>query len=67
LIERSGFGKGDGERRVLLSTKHPLSISNRGDATTAELIELAREIRDGVRDRFGIELVNEPVLVGCSL
>jgi hypothetical protein len=24
-------------------------------------------VRDGVRDRFGIELVNEPVLVGCSL
>jgi UDP-N-acetylmuramate dehydrogenase len=67
LIERSGFGKGYGEGRVRLSTKHTLAITNRGDATTAELIELARAVRNGVRERFGIELVNEPVLVGCTL
>ncbi len=67
LIEHAGFTKGYGTDRVRLSAKHTLAVTNRGGATTAELLELAREIRDGVRDRFGIELVNEPVLVGCSL
>jgi UDP-N-acetylmuramate dehydrogenase len=67
LIERAGFGKGYGDGSARLSTKHPLAITNRGDATTTELLDLAREVRDGVRDRFGIVLVNEPVLVGCHL
>jgi UDP-N-acetylmuramate dehydrogenase len=71
LIEHAGFGKGytspaAGER-VRLSTKHTLAITNRGDATTEELLTLAREVRDGVRERFGVTLVNEPVTVGCSL
>jgi UDP-N-acetylmuramate dehydrogenase len=71
LIEHAGFGKGwtseaAGER-VALSTKHTLALTNRGGATAAELLVLAREVRDGVRDAFGVTLVNEPVLVGCSL
>ena len=32
-----------------------------------EAIATWREVRDGVHDAFGVELVNEPVLVGCSL
>jgi len=67
LIERAGFGKGYGDGPARLSTKHTLAITNRGDATTTDLLDLAREVRDGVRDRFGIVLVNEPVLVGCHL
>ncbi|WP_255491638.1 MULTISPECIES: UDP-N-acetylmuramate dehydrogenase [unclassified Actinotalea] len=68
LIEHSGFGKGFGlPGPVGLSTKHPLALTHRGDGTTAQLLALAREVRDGVRDRFGIELEPEPVLVGCSL
>jgi UDP-N-acetylmuramate dehydrogenase len=67
LIERAGFGKGYGEGAVRLSTKHTLALANRGGATTADLLVLAREIRDGVQHRFGIRLVNEPVLVGCTL
>jgi UDP-N-acetylmuramate dehydrogenase len=67
LIERAGFGKGYGEGAVRLSTKHTLALTNRGGATTADLLVLAREIRDGVQHRFGIRLVNEPVLVGCTL
>ncbi|MBS2939551.1 UDP-N-acetylmuramate dehydrogenase [Nocardioides sp. J2M5] len=71
LIEHAGFGKGHtsaaaGER-VSLSTKHTLALTNRGGATTEELLTLAREVRDGVRERFGVTLVNEPVTVGCSL
>jgi UDP-N-acetylmuramate dehydrogenase len=67
LIERAGFAKGYGNDRVALSGKHTLALTNRGGATTADLLALAREVRDGVEARFGIRLVNEPVLVGCEL
>jgi UDP-N-acetylmuramate dehydrogenase len=71
LIERAGFGKGwtspDAGDRVSLSTKHTLALTNRGGATTDELLVLARAVRDGVADRFGVRLVNEPVTVGCAL
>ena len=67
LIEHAGFGKGYGAGPVGLSTKHTLALTNRGGARTADLLALAREVRDGVEARFGIRLVNEPVLVGCAL
>jgi UDP-N-acetylmuramate dehydrogenase len=64
LIERAGFHRGYGNGRVGISTKHTLALVNRGGAATAELMALAREIAAGVRERFGIELHPEPVLVG---
>ncbi len=64
LIEQAGFHRGYGDGRVGISTKHTLALVNRGGATTAELMSLAREIAGGVRDRFGIDLHPEPVLVG---
>jgi len=64
LIERAGFPRGYGDGRVGISTKHTLALVNRGGASTAELMALAREIAGGVRDRFGVRLVPEPVLVG---
>ena len=67
LIEHAGFGKGHGSGPVGLSTKHTLALTNRGGASTADLLALARQVRDGVEARFGIRLVNEPVLVGCAL
>jgi len=67
LIEQAGFGKGYGDGRAGVSGKHTLALTNRGAATTADLLELAGRIRAGVQDRFGIRLVNEPVLVGCEL
>jgi UDP-N-acetylmuramate dehydrogenase len=67
LIDRAGFAKGHGTGRVRLSTKHTLAITNRGGARTADLVDVAREIRDGVRDRFGVVLSPEPVTVGFSL
>jgi UDP-N-acetylmuramate dehydrogenase len=67
LIEHAGFGKGYGAGPARLSTKHTLALTNRGQATTADLLRLAREVRDGVEARFGVRLVNEPVLVGCSI
>jgi UDP-N-acetylmuramate dehydrogenase len=67
LIEQAGFRKGYGAGPVGLSTKHTLALTNRGGATTEELLALARELRDGVEATHGIRLVNEPVLVGCEL
>jgi UDP-N-acetylmuramate dehydrogenase len=66
LIERAGFGKGAGVGRVGLSTKHALAIVNRGGATAAEIVTFARKVKDGVRERFGVELHAEPVLLGFS-
>jgi UDP-N-acetylmuramate dehydrogenase len=69
LIERAGFAKGYAGPggRVALSGKHTLALTNRGPATTADLLTLAREVRDGVHGAFGVELLPEPVLVGCRL
>jgi UDP-N-acetylmuramate dehydrogenase len=69
LIEEAGFSRGHPGPggRVALSGKHPLALTNRGSATTADLLALAREVHGGVRSAFGIELVPEPVLIGCSL
>lgn len=64
LIERAGFGRGYGRGRVGVSARHTLALVNRGGATTAELVALAREIAAGVRAEFGVELVPEPVFVG---
>lgn len=67
LIERSGFDKGWGTGPVGLSSKHTLALVHRGGGTTADLLDVARTVRDGVRDRYGIILVNEPVIVGGAL
>jgi UDP-N-acetylmuramate dehydrogenase len=66
LVERAGFPKGWSQGRVGVSRKHALALVNRGGASAEELLHAARTIRDGVRARFDVELVPEPVLVGCS-
>ena len=68
LVEQAGFDRGftlDG--RAALSSKHTLAITNRGGATSDDVVRLARTIRDGVRDRFGIDLEPEPTLIACTL
>lgn len=69
LVERAGFAKGyPGDGAVArLSTKHALAVTNRGGATTSDVIALARAVRDGVRTAFGIELTPEPILIGVAL
>ncbi|AXH97533.1 UDP-N-acetylmuramate dehydrogenase [Ornithinimicrobium avium] len=70
LIERAGFAKGyatlDG-RPAGLSTKHTLALTNRGTARAEDVLAVARDVRDGVAEAFGVRLVNEPVLVGLEL
>jgi UDP-N-acetylmuramate dehydrogenase len=74
LIDHAGFGKGFGldpagvsGGRASLSTKHTLAITNRGSATAADIAAVAREVRRGVVERFGIELHPEPLLIGVQL
>ncbi|MCZ9353316.1 UDP-N-acetylmuramate dehydrogenase [Streptomyces mutabilis] len=67
LIDKAGFTKGYGTGPARISTKHTLALTNRGEATTEDLLALAREVVAGVRDAFGVTLVNEPVTVGVSL
>lgn len=65
LIDRAGFTRGHGlPAPAALSTKHTLAVTNRGGATTSDVLALARRVRDGVEEVFGIRLVNEPVIVG---
>ncbi|MFF2329986.1 MULTISPECIES: UDP-N-acetylmuramate dehydrogenase [unclassified Streptomyces] len=67
LIDKAGFTKGYGTGPARISTKHTLALTNRGDATTEDLLALAREVVAGVQEAFGVTLVNEPVTVGVSL
>lgn len=74
LIEHAGFAKGFGLEpdgvaggRAAMSSKHTLAITNRGQASAEDLLTVARVVRDGVQEKFGITLVPEPLLIGCSL
>lgn len=77
LIDRAGFSKGFGlpgtpgetvaGGRASLSSKHTLAITNRGGASSEDILAIARAVRAGVKEHFGIELHNEPLLIGCAL
>ncbi|XXR93533.1 UDP-N-acetylmuramate dehydrogenase [Sorangium sp. So ce406] len=66
LIERAGFARGTRHGAAGISTRHTLALVNRGGATAAELLDLARRVRRGVLDRFGVALSVEPDLVGFA-
>ncbi|MGO1511375.1 MAG: UDP-N-acetylmuramate dehydrogenase [Actinomycetaceae bacterium] len=68
LIDHAGFHKGHAmPGPAAISTKHSLALTNRGGASAADVVALAREVRDGVRAAYGVELVPEPVLLGVEL
>lgn len=82
LIDHAGFGKGFGLAgtangavdgfavaggRASLSTKHTLAVTNRGTASAADILAIARTVRDGVESAFGIRLHPEPLLINCRL
>jgi UDP-N-acetylmuramate dehydrogenase len=68
LIERSGFAKGYGAPApARVSSKHTLALVNTGEATTADLLTLAREIVSGVQAAYGVTLTPEPILIGVTL
>lgn len=64
LIEQAGFNKGFTlNGRAALSSKHTLAITNRGDATSADISDLADHIVAGVKEKFGIELKPEATFI----
>ena len=67
LIEHSGIDKGQTHGGARISTKHVLALTNSGNATAEELVELAREVRASVQEQFGIILEPEVNLVGITL
>ncbi len=71
LIDHAGFhrgyGHGWGRGTVALSSKHALAVTNRGSATTAEVMEFAAHLRQGVEQRFDIRLGPECDLVNCKI
>ncbi len=73
LLEAAGFGRGfvlgagESAGRAGVSSRHALAITNRGQASAADVLDLARVMRDEVRTRFGVDLEPEPTLVGVQL
>jgi UDP-N-acetylmuramate dehydrogenase len=64
LIEQTGFSKGFTlNGRAALSSKHTLAITNRGNATSADISELADHIVAGVKAKFAIELMPEATFI----
>ena len=67
LIENAGMHKGDEVGGARISSKHVLALTNSGDATAADIAELAKRARDQVREIFGITLEAEVNLVGIEI
>lgn len=61
LIERAGFARGSRAGNVGQSTEHALALVCHDGATAREVLDYAARIRAGVREKFGVELVPEPV------
>lgn len=70
LIHKAGFPPGYGgdwgNGTVGLSSRHSLAVTNRGGATTEDVMKFAAHIRDGVEACFDIRLGPECDLVNCS-
>lgn len=62
FIEQAGYHKGENRGGVGISAHHLLALINR-EGTTRELVAFANELQDAVRQKFGVELVREPVIV----
>ena len=67
LIEHAGVHKGDSHGGARVSSKHVLALTNAGDATAADIAELAKSAQRSVFEKFGITLEAEVNLVGISL
>ncbi|MDR6293830.1 MULTISPECIES: UDP-N-acetylmuramate dehydrogenase [Inquilinus] len=62
LIDRCGW-KGRAVGRAAVHDRQALVLVNRGGATGAEILDLAREIQRSVRDTYGVALEPEPVIL----
>ena len=67
LIENAGMHKGDEVGGARISSKHVLALTNSGDATAADIAQLAKRARDQVKAIFGITLEAEVNLIGIEI
>lgn len=70
LISHAGIERGHAlseDPRAAVSSKHSLALTNRGGASSEDLVALARDVQDRVRESYGITLVPEPVRLGIDL
>ena len=67
LMEQAGVTKGEKLAGAQISSKHVLALTNSGDATADDIVELAKKARDKVFEKFGIKLVAEVQLIGLDL
>jgi UDP-N-acetylmuramate dehydrogenase len=64
LVERAGFARGYADGAAGISTRHTLAIVAREGARAADVVRVARRVRDAVLARFGVRLLPEPVFWG---
>jgi UDP-N-acetylmuramate dehydrogenase len=64
LVERAGFARGHADGAAGISTRHTLAIVAREGARAADVVRVARRVRDAVLARFGVRLAPEPVFWG---
>src|SRR3990167_7854358 len=62
LIEKAGM-KGARVGDAVASEQHPNYIKNDGKATARDVLALARQIKDAVKDKFGVEMREEAVVL----
>jgi UDP-N-acetylmuramate dehydrogenase len=67
LIEHAGVRRGEVHGGAAVSSKHTLALTNRGDASAADVVALATDVRDRVLAAYDVLLEPEPTLVGCAL
>jgi UDP-N-acetylmuramate dehydrogenase len=67
LMENAGVSKGEKMAGAQISSKHVLALTNSGDATADDIVELAKMARNKVFEKFGIKLEAEVQLVGLEL
>ena len=66
LVEQAGFHKGFAMGRAAISSRHTLALVNLGDATAVELIALRDAVMTAVRNKFAVQLEQEPVMLGFA-
>ena len=67
LMEQAGVRKGEARNGAGVSTKHVLALVNNGSATSKDIVDLARNSRKLVKEKFGIVLEPEVYFVECEL
>lgn len=67
LLQNAGISRGDRLGGAGISSKHILAICNADNASSQEIVDLAKKARKAVKDTFGITLTPEVRLIGVTL